>query len=48
MDKNVKLLFNPHRLGFEPKTRIDEGGMDGPTMGIELAAIGYQVMALAN
>ena len=48
MDEQVNLLPHPYRLGFGPKTSIYIGGMNHPSMSIDIDAIGYQVMALAN
>ena len=44
----MELLLCHHWLGFKPNTNMDQGGVNALLMSIELAAIGWGVLALAN
>ena len=42
------LLLHHSQQGFEPPTSMNQGGINTLLMGLELATIGWMVMALAN
>ena len=41
-------MLRQNQPGFERPTSMDEGGINTPSMGLELATIGWKVVALAN
>ena len=41
-------MLRQNQPGFERPTSMDEGGINTPSMGLELVAIGQAVVALAN
>ena len=45
MGKQVKLLLRHKQQDFGPQTSMDQGGINAPLMGVELAIIGRMVVA---
>ena len=46
--EKAKLLLRQKQQGFKPQTSMDQGGINAPPMGVELATIGRVSVALAN
>ena len=41
-------MLRHNQQGFERPTRMDQGGIETPLMGLELITIGQAVVTLAN
>ena len=48
MGKKVEEPLHHRKPGLEPTTTTDQGGVNAPSMGIELATNGQVVVALAS